>query len=113
MRCATVSTYRPGAAPDRVRPCPLAAADIRHRARREAFGGRAYDDRLARLRLKQAYGRLIRQAGDRGIFVLLDPMMPSRLLNAFPDGVEASRLGLKEAVSEVRRFLATSIELKD
>jgi ATP-dependent DNA helicase DinG len=84
---------------------PWPRPDIRHRARREAFGGRAYDDRLTRLKLKQGFGRLIRRADDQGVFVLLDPMMPSRLLGAFPEGVEARRVGLAEAVGETRGFL--------
>ena len=85
---------------------PWPRPDIRHRARREAFGGRSYDDRLARLKLKQGYGRLIRRADDRGVFVLLDPMMPSRLLGAFPEGVEVQRVGLAEAIEGTRGFLA-------
>ena len=85
---------------------PWPRPDIRHKARREIFGGRAYDDRLARLRLKQAYGRLIRRADDRGVFVLLDPMTPSRLLTALPEGVEAQRVGLAEAVEGIRSFFA-------
>ena len=84
---------------------PWPRPDIRHRVRRSAFGGRAYDDRITRLRLKQAYGRLVRRADDRGVFVLLDPMMPSRLAGAFPEGVEVQRLGLAEAVQEVGAFL--------
>ncbi|MGF1611057.1 MAG: ATP-dependent DNA helicase, partial [Kiloniellales bacterium] len=48
---------------------PWPRPDIRHRARREAFGGRAYDDRLTRLKLKQGFGRLIRRADDQGVFV--------------------------------------------
>ena len=70
-----------------------------------AFGGRAYDDSLARLRLKQAFGRLIRRADDRGVFVLLDPQLPSRLLGAFPEAVEVQRLGLAETVAATRDFL--------
>ena len=66
---------------------PWARPDIRHRARREIFGGRAYDDMLTRLKLKQAYGRLIRRRDDKGVFVVLDPAMPSRLTGAFPPGV--------------------------
>lgn len=84
---------------------PWARPDIRHKARRERFGGRHYDDRLARLKLKQAYGRLIRRADDRGVFVLLDPMTPSRLLTAFPPGVEVARVGLAEALEATRGFL--------
>ncbi len=85
---------------------PWPRPTIAHKARREAFGGRRYDDMLARLRLKQAYGRLIRRADDLGVFVLLDSRMPSRLLGAFPQGVEAQRVGLAEAVAETRGFLA-------
>jgi len=84
---------------------PWPRPDILHRARRAAFGGRAYDDMIARLRLKQAYGRLVRRADDHGVFVLLDPMMPSRLAGAFPDGVELRRTGLAEVVAITRDFL--------
>ena len=88
---------------DRV-PWPRPA--ILHKARRTAFGGRRYDDMLTRLRIKQAYGRLVRRADDRGVFVLLDPMMPSRLAGAFPDGVEIQRQGLAETIEACRDFLA-------
>ena len=86
---------------------PWPRPDIRHKARRAAFGGRAYDDMLARLKLKQAYGRLVRRADDRGVFVLLDPRTPSRLLNAFPEGVVAERLGLAAALAAVRGFICS------
>ena len=85
---------------------PWPRPTILHRARKGAFGGADYDDALTRLRLKQAYGRLIRRADDRGVFVLLDRQMPSRLAGAFPDGVEVRRLGLAEAVAATRAFLA-------
>ena len=84
---------------------PWPRPDILHRRRKERFGGRRHDDMLTRLRLKQAYGRLIRRATDRGTFVMLDPMMPSRLAGAFPEGVEVQRLGLAEAVERVREFV--------
>ena len=84
---------------------PWPRPDILHRARRVRFGGTAYDDMLARLRLKQAYGRLIRRADDRGVFVLLDPMTPSRLTSAFPPGVPIERVGLAEAAAEAARFV--------
>ncbi|NKB55653.1 MAG: ATP-dependent DNA helicase [Alphaproteobacteria bacterium] len=84
---------------------PWPRPTILHRARRKAFGARAYDDMITRLRLKQAYGRLIRRGGDRGVFVLLDSMMPSRLAGAFPEGVEIERVGLAEATAETQRFL--------
>ena len=83
---------------------PWPRPDILHKARRTFFGKRTYDDAVTRLRLKQAFGRLIRRDTDRGIFVLLDPMMPSRLKTAFPPGVPYLRVGLKDAVDEIRRF---------
>ena len=58
-----------------------------------------------RLRLKQAFGRLIRRASDREVFVLLDSRMPSRLLGTFPEEVAVQRIGLKQAIEETRAFL--------
>ncbi len=84
---------------------PWPRPDILHKARRDHFGGRRYDDMLTRLRLKQAFGRLIRRADDTGVFVLLDPLMPSRLSGAFPEGVTLNRVGLAEAVRITREFL--------
>ena len=86
---------------------PWPRPDILHKARREHFGGRRYDDMLTRLRLKQAFGRLIRRADDTGVFVLLDPLMPSRLSGAFPPGVDVQRVGLAEAVRITREFLGS------
>ena len=83
---------------------PWPRPDILHRTRKARFGGKGYDDMIARLRLKQAYGRLIRRADDRGIFVLLDPMMPSRLSGAFPEGVAVERMGLAQAVDLAQSF---------
>lgn len=87
---------------------PWPRPDILHRERRAHLsqgdpGG--YDDRIARLRLRQAFGRLIRQASDRGVFVLLDRRTPGRLLSAFPPGVAPRRVGLAEAVAETGAFL--------
>jgi ATP-dependent DNA helicase DinG len=84
---------------------PWPRPTILHKARRKHFGARAYDDALTRLKLKQAFGRLVRKADDRGVFVLLDPMMPTRLTGAFPEGVEVQRVGLAEAVKGAREFL--------
>ena len=84
---------------------PWPRPDILHRARRDAFGGRGLDDMLARAKLRQAFGRLIRRQTDKGVFVLLDPMMPSRLESAFPTGVPIHRVGLEEACQRIRDFL--------
>ena len=83
---------------------PWPRPDILTRARREHFGGRAYDEMLARLKLKQAYGRLIRKKDDRGIFVMLDRALPTRLCTAFPKDVDVERMGLKDAIADVRAF---------
>ena len=85
---------------------PWPRPTILHKARRDHFGGRRYDERIARLKLKQAFGRLIRRAGDRGVFVMLDSMLPSRLHGAFPPGVEVVKCGLAEASAQIQKFLA-------
>jgi ATP-dependent DNA helicase DinG len=72
-----------------------------HGARRAAGGGSAFDDRIVRARLAQAFGRLIRRADDSGTFVLLSAATPSRLLDAFPPGVGVARVTLDEAVRRV------------
>jgi len=84
---------------------PWPRPDILTRARRAHFGGRTYDEMLTRLKLKQAYGRLVRKADDQGVFVMLDRALPTRLCTAFPKGVEIQRLGLKETLAKVRGFL--------
>jgi ATP-dependent DNA helicase DinG len=93
---------------------PWPRPDILHRERRihlsDGQPGR-YDERVARLRLRQAFGRLIRSASDHGVFVLLDRRTPSRLLSAFPRGVVVRRTGLAEAVAETRAFLARAEQI--
>ena len=84
---------------------PWPRPDLLHKARKSAFGGQAYDDLLTRLKLKQAYGRLLRRAEDYGVFVVLDAQLPSRLLSAFPASVDVRRVGIAEAVAETRGFL--------
>ncbi|MET0370636.1 MAG: helicase C-terminal domain-containing protein, partial [Sphingobium sp.] len=80
---------------------PWPKPTILHAARRAAEGGGAYDDRLIRSRLAQAFGRLMRRADDRGRFVILSAAMPSRLLSAFPPGTHIRRLTLDEAIISV------------
>ena len=87
---------------------PWPKPTVLHAARRLAGGGSAYDDRIVRARLAQAFGRLIRRADDRGAFVLLSAAMPSRLLTAFPPGVSISRVPLDEATRRVRERLSSA-----
>ncbi len=83
---------------------PWPRPDILHKARRAAFGGGRYDDMIARLRLRQAFGRLIRTREDKGVFVILAPL-PSKLLTALPEGVPVERLGLAEVTRAAAKFL--------
>lgn len=84
---------------------PWPRPTILHRERRKVFGGKAYDENLTRLKLKQAYGRLIRSESDKGVFVMLDSGFPTRLCDAFPDGIDIQRIVLKDAVKEIKSFL--------
>ena len=84
---------------------PWPKPTLLHKARRARFG-KSYDDLLTRLRLKQAFGRLIRGPDDKGCFVLLESATPSRLLSAFPEAAPVKRCGLAEAIGDIRAFLA-------
>ena len=81
---------------------PWPRPTVLHAARRLAGGGSAYDDRVVRARLAQAFGRLIRRQGDSGSFVVLSSAFPSRLLSAFPPGVAVHRLPIDQVVERVR-----------
>jgi ATP-dependent DNA helicase DinG len=87
---------------------PWPRPTILHRERRLHLSeGRpkAHDDAIARHRLRQAFGRLVRRADDKGVFVLLDARCPSRLLAGLPEGVIVRRCGLRDAIAETRGFL--------
>ncbi len=86
---------------------PWPRPDILHKARRERFGGRTYDDAVARGRIAQAFGRLIRRADDRGVFVMLDPAAPSRLFLSLPQGVTVERVSLVEAIEATGEHFRT------
>lgn len=81
---------------------PWVKPTILHAARRAAFGGNAYAEQLVRIRLAQAFGRLVRRAEDKGIFVMLSAAMPSRLLSAFPTDTPKLRVTLDEAVRIIK-----------
>ncbi len=90
---------------------PWPRPDILHRARRLASGGNDFDDRIIRARMAQAFGRLIRSAGDKGHFVLLSAAVPSRLLTAFPPGTNVRRVTLTEAVASIKSGLLPHLKL--
>lgn len=87
---------------------PWSRPTILHKRRRQAFGKRDYDDALTRMRLKQAFGRLIRTKSDKGVFVMLDSSFPSRLHDAFPETVTVEKLALRDAIEQVNLFLNAS-----
>jgi ATP-dependent DNA helicase DinG len=91
---------------------PWPRPDILHRTRRTHLSHgapRTYDDAIVRLRLRQAFGRLIRRAGDRGVFVLLDRQFPSRLLTAFPEQARIIKSSLSDAITGIGRFLKEKV----
>jgi len=83
---------------------PWPRPDLLHKARRVRFGGKSYDDAIARARVAQAFGRLIRRADDKGAFVILGAATPSRALAGLPDGAPVQRVTLSEAVEIVSSF---------
>ena len=88
---------------------PWPRRTILHRERRLHLSegdAPGYDDTHARHKLRQAFGRLIRRADDKGIFVLLDRACPSRVLAGLPEGVTPERVSLAEAVAQTRALLA-------
>jgi ATP-dependent DNA helicase DinG len=85
---------------------PWPRPDLLHKARRQRFGGKGYDDAIARGRIAQAFGRLIRRADDKGCFVMLDAAAPTRLFSSLPEGVQIERVGLVDAIEAVGAFLA-------
>ena len=65
----------------------------------DARFGRSYDDLITRLRLKQAFGRLIRSL-EKGCFAAT----LSRLLSAPPPEARIKRYGLAETIADIRAF---------
>ena len=84
---------------------PWPRSDILFQARAEWQGREAWTERATRLKLRQAFGRLIRRADDKGVFVMLDSRLPTRLTTAFPPGVSVERVGLAEAIKITGAFL--------
>jgi ATP-dependent DNA helicase DinG len=84
---------------------PWPRSDILFAARAKWQGREVWTEHQTRLRLRQAFGRLIRRQTDRGVFVMLDSRLPTRLTTAFPSGVTVQRVGLAEAIAETKAFL--------
>ena len=85
---------------------PWPRPDMLYKARAQYHGREAWTDRLTRLKLRQAFGRLIRRDQDRGVFAILDSRLPTRLTNAFPEGVVVERVSLADAVIHTKAFFS-------
>ncbi len=84
---------------------PWPRPDILHKARASGLGIAKYNDVIVRMRLAQAFGRLIRRATDKGVFVILGAATPSRVLAGLPQNIEITRTTLDAAVPIVHEFL--------
>jgi ATP-dependent DNA helicase DinG len=47
----------------------------------------------------------LRKQDDKGVFVILDRQMPTRLTSCFPPDITVERCGIAETISAVRAFL--------
>ncbi len=82
---------------------PWQRADILHRTRKaQTTDKNAYDCSLARAKMEQGFGRLIRKKDDYGTFIILEKATPSALLTAFPEGVPVMRISLTEALKIIK-----------
>ena len=84
---------------------PWPRSDVLFSARAKWLGRDTWTEWQTRLRLRQAFGRLIRRDDDRGVFVMLDNRLPTRLTSAFPADVDIQRIGLADAIGQTREFL--------
>ena len=84
---------------------PWPRNDILFSARADWQGRDNWTERQTRLKLRQAFGRLVRRQTDRGVFVMLDSRLPTRLTTAFPPDAVIERIGLAEAIAKTRAFL--------
>ena len=57
-----------------------------------------------RMKLAQAFGRLIRKKDDKDMFVMLDRAIPSETPTAFPKDTPIEKLGLKDALEKIKEF---------
>lgn len=84
---------------------PWPRPDILHKARSKQLGIAKYNDVIVRLRLAQAFGRLIRRADDKGAFVILGAATPTRSLAGLPEGTAIERLTLSDACDAIAAFV--------
>ncbi len=71
---------------------------------RKEYFGKSYEDDIICAHLKQAFGRLIRSKDDKGVFVMLDSMFPSRYKVSFPENVTVKHVSLTDALFHIKDF---------
>ena len=84
---------------------PWPRPDMLFKARCQWHGRDAWTDRATRMKLRQAFGRLIRRRDDRGVFIMLDSRLPTRLTSAFPPQAKIIRTGLADTITQSTEFL--------
>ena len=85
---------------------PWPRNDILFNARAQWQGRNTWTEYQTKRKLRQAFGRLIRQQNDRGVFVLLDKQFPTRFTTAFPPQVNIIRADLSETIDSIKKFFS-------
>ena len=83
---------------------PWPRPNMLFKARSQKFGRETWTNQQTRMKLRQAFGRLIRHETDKGIFIILDNRLPTKLTTAFPKTTPIIRCGLAEAIKETQEF---------
>lgn len=83
---------------------PWLRKNILNKSRKEYYG-KILETESIRFKLRQAFGRIIRTENDKGIFILLEPRLPSEFLTAFPKDIEVYKVSLEEAIKISKLFL--------
>lgn len=82
---------------------PWGRPEILATQRKKHFG-KAFAEYNVKIKLKQAFGRLIRTNTDKGVFVLLDNAVPSQYLSVFPEDCQVLKISLQDATVEIKKF---------
>ena len=85
---------------------PWPRPNMLFKARSQKFGRETWTNQQTRMKLRQAFGRLIRHETDKGIFIILDNRLPTKLTTAFPKTTPIIRCGLAEAIKETQKFFS-------
>ena len=83
---------------------PRAVPSLLFLARVKAFGN-SYRYDVTKRAIRQAFGRLVRQPTDKGVFVMLDSRMNNAELLGIPAGVKVERVTLAQAEMKIKEFL--------